>query len=152
MFARRKVSDIKSLNSEKTNPESNVDEVLINDDNMRGPHKVIFRGPKDSPYETGKFSLNVILPVEYPMVAPTITFETPIFHPNIDTKGNICLDLLKNQWASTCNLIFAIENIVSLLATPNPSDPLNPQASDLYKENKELFEKRVRDDIKKYAT
>ena len=33
-----------------------------------------------------------------PFSAPTITFSTPIFHPNVDQSGNICLDILKEKW------------------------------------------------------
>ena len=29
-----------------------------------------------------------------------VRFETAIFHPNVDTHGNICLDILKEKWSA----------------------------------------------------
>lgn len=36
----------------------------------------------------------------YPFKAPTVRFETTLFHPNVDVHGNICLDILKEKWSA----------------------------------------------------
>ena len=52
-------------------------------------------GPQDSPYEGGSFRLEMNFPSNYPHAPPNVTFVTPVYHPNIDSGGRICLDLLK---------------------------------------------------------
>ena len=46
-------------------------------------------GPEDTPYENGVFRLSVRVPDRYPFEPPNVTFQTKIYHPNIDT-GMIC--------------------------------------------------------------
>ncbi len=53
------------------------------------------QGPEKSPYKNVTFELIVSIPDRYPFVPPSVTFKTPVYHPNIDRKGTICLDLLK---------------------------------------------------------
>lgn len=40
-------------------------------------------GPENSFYEGYEFDLKIDVPVEYPLVPPTIKFKTKIFHPNV---------------------------------------------------------------------
>ena len=67
------------------------------------------------------------------MCAPKIRFLTKIFHPNIDTLGRICLDILKDKWSPALQIRTVLLSIQALLSTPNPDDPLNNVAADMWK-------------------
>merc|ERR1719357_1185888 len=55
-------------------------------------------GPKNSPYEKGKFHMEIEFPITYPMKAPEITFKTKIYHPQIETKtGKLCPQILQQD-------------------------------------------------------
>ena len=62
-------------------------------------------GPKDSPFEGGKFLLAIEVPIEYGFKPPKCTFITKVFHPNIDPyNGKICMDILENEWTPALGL------------------------------------------------
>ena len=43
-----------------------------------------------------RFKISISFPSNYPYAAPTIKFDTPCYHPNVDlTGGAICLDILQ---------------------------------------------------------
>lgn len=62
------------------------------------------RGPEQTPYEEGTFKLEITVPDRYPFEPPRVKFATPVYHPNIDTGGRICLDTLKMQPQVRLNL------------------------------------------------
>lgn len=53
----------------------------------------------DSPYSGGVFFLAIHFPTDYPFKPPKVTFTTRIYHPNINSNGSICLDILRDQWS-----------------------------------------------------
>ena len=52
----------------------------------------------------GIFRLDLFLPDDYPMTPPKIRFLTKIYHPNIDQEGNVCLNILREDWKPVLNL------------------------------------------------
>jgi ubiquitin-protein ligase len=48
----------------------------------------------------------------YPYQSPTVKFATPCFHPNVDTHGNICLDILKEKWSALYEVNFLISTFL----------------------------------------
>lgn len=53
----------------------------------------------DSPYTGGVFFLAIHFPTDYPFKPPKVNFTTRIYHPNINSNGSICLDILRDQWS-----------------------------------------------------
>ncbi|KAJ2466014.1 E2 ubiquitin-protein ligase peroxin 4, partial [Coemansia sp. RSA 2322] len=94
--------------------------------------RAVLRGPRESPYEGGYFELRIDVPEEYPIRPPTLTFVTPVCHPNVHFEtGEICLDILKTQWSPAWTLSSTCLAIQVLLANPEPSSPLNCDAANL---------------------
>lgn len=53
----------------------------------------------DSPFQGGVFFLAIHFPTDYPFKPPKVNFTTRIYHPNINSNGSICLDILRDQWS-----------------------------------------------------
>lgn len=66
-------------------------------------------------YEDLSFRLSLEFPSGYPYQAPTVKFETPCYHPNVDKSGNICLDILKEKWSALYDVRTILLSLQSLL-------------------------------------
>lgn len=109
-------------------------------------------GPPDSPYAFGSFLVDILFPPDYPFSPPKLTFRTPIFHPNIATNGALCVDILKGgQWSPLMNIENLLISIQSLLDDPNPDDPLNHDAAELFISNRIAFNDMALKHTIKYA-
>ncbi|KAJ3264346.1 Ubiquitin-conjugating enzyme E2 4 [Chytriomyces hyalinus] len=93
----------------------------------------LFHWQSDSPYSGGVFFLSIHFPTDYPFKPPKINFTTRIYHPNINSNGSICLDILKDQWSPALTISKVLLSICSMLTDPNPDDPLVPEIAHLYK-------------------
>jgi ubiquitin-conjugating enzyme E2 D len=137
---RRIKKEINDLKSETTvDPQNAVFSISPSEDNMFLWSGYIF-GPSDSPYQGGVFKIKIEFPHNYPFKPPHIYFETPIYHPNIGSNGNICLDILKNKWTPVLDIFKVLLSISSLLTDPNPDDPLSPEVALVYLHDKSQFE------------
>ncbi|PNJ72155.1 UBE2D1 isoform 3 [Pongo abelii] len=105
----------------------------------------------DSAYQGGVFFLTVHFPTDYPFKPPKIAFTTKIYHPNINSNGSICLDILRSQWSPALTVSKVLLSICSLLCDPNPDDPLVPDIAQIYKSDKEKYNRHAREWTQKYA-
>merc|ERR1712192_144572 len=101
--------------------------------------KATIAGPEDSPYQGGLFALEVVFPEDYPFKPPQVKFVTKIYHPNIDNKGGICVDILKSEWSPALTISKVLLSISSLMVAPNPNDPLMGDRAALYKTNRAKY-------------
>ena len=140
------------LNFQK-DPPSNCSGGPITQNNILNYYnwRAIITGPEGTPYHNGIWTLNIQFPPNYPFKPPYIFFKTPIYHPNISSKGEICLDILKEKWSPALTISKVLLSICSLLTDPNPLDPLRPNIAKLYLENKIQYEINVREHTLLYA-
>lgn len=126
--------------------------------------------PDDTPWEGGTFNLTLEFSEDYPNKAPTVRFITKMFHPNstllrvgkqsgsiamtadavtrmsaVYNDGQICLDILQNQWSPIYDISAILTSIQSLLCDPNPNSPANSEAARLFQENRREYNRRVRE-------
>ena len=79
-------------------------------------------GPSGSPYAGGVFFLDIHFPADYPFKPPKVAFKTRIYHCNINSNGQICLDILKDQWSPALTVSKVLLSVCSLLTDPNPRE------------------------------
>jgi ubiquitin-conjugating enzyme E2 T len=110
------------------------------------------QGPQESPYQGGLYNLTVDIPDRYPFEPPRVRFVTPIYHPNIDSDGRICLDTLKMQphgsWSPSVNINTLLLTIRVLMSNPNADDGLVPDITEEYKRDIALWRRKASDHTK----
>ncbi|KAG2483331.1 hypothetical protein HYH03_017779 [Edaphochlamys debaryana] len=67
-----------------------------------------------------------------------------MFHPNVYQDGSLCMDVLQDQWSPCHNVSTLLTSIQSLLTDPNCSSPANPEAAQLYINDRAAYKRRVR--------
>lgn len=123
---------IKELTEITKNPVDNITASPVNTDNMYKWTATI-NGPSETPYSGGIFVLSIVFPEDYPFSPPCVKFVTKIYHCNVNNEGSICLDILKENWSPSLSIEKILLSICSLMADPNPDDPLDSHIAYLYK-------------------
>ncbi|HMP28010.1 MAG TPA: ubiquitin-conjugating enzyme E2 [Saprospiraceae bacterium] len=108
-------------------------------------------GPDDTPYFGGTYLIDITFPKDYPFSPPSITFLTKIYHPNINHKGEICMEILKDGWNPSHTLGDIMSDIQLLLKTPKPDDPLVTEIANQYKKDRGAYIKKAEEVTQKYA-
>ena len=103
----------------------------------------------ESGFWTGaEYVFNYKFPAEYPHRPPKVTCLTKILHPNIDWDGNVCLNILREEWKPILDVNAIIYGLLHLFAEPNPDDPLNKEAADMFRQDARQFERMVKSTLK----
>jgi hypothetical protein len=68
--------------------------------------------------------------------------DTPVFPVYQD--GTLCLDIIQNKWSPSYTVSSVLTSIQSLLTDPNCGSPANPEAAELYLQDRKAYNRRVR--------
>lgn len=94
-------------------------------------------------YKGGAFQFSFVINTNYPHEPPKVKcipkvrftlhtsgaflflIFTQIYHPNVDLEGNVCLNILREDWKPVLNLNSVMVGLQYLFLEPNADDPLN---------------------------
>ncbi|RAO73249.1 uncharacterized protein BHQ10_009261 [Talaromyces amestolkiae] len=103
--------------------------------------------PDEGMYKGGSFNFTFSINQNFPHDPPKVKCTQKIYHPNIDLEGNVCLNILREDWKPVLNLNAVIVGMQFLFLEPNASDPLNKEAAEDLRLNREGFKKNVRNSM-----
>ncbi|KAL8914440.1 MAG: hypothetical protein Q9171_000945 [Xanthocarpia ochracea] len=101
-------------------------------------------------WEGGLFKLTVAFPDEYPTKPPKCKFSPPLFHPNVYPSGTVCLSILNEEegWKPAITIKQILLGIQDLLNDPNPESPAQAEAYNLFKKDRQAYEKKIKQIVK----
>ena len=103
----------------------------------------------DSGYWKGcKYDFTFSIPDLYPHEPPKVKCDTAVYHPNVDVDGNVCLNILRQDWKPVLDINSVIYGLIYLFCEPNAGDPLNKEAGKCLREDKERFKRNVRESLR----
>lgn len=100
--------------------------------------------PDEGMYRGGRFDFDFKINQNFPHEPPKVLCRQKIYHPNIDLDGKVCLNILREDWKPVLNLNAVIVGLQFLFLEPNASDPLNKEAAEDLRNNREGFKRNVR--------
>ena len=100
--------------------------------------------PDEGLYKGGLFTFSFAISQNFPHEPPKVKCREKIYHPNIDLEGNVCLNILREDWKPVLNLNAVIVGLQFLFLEPNASDPLNKDAANDLMSDRDRFKRNVR--------
>ena len=100
--------------------------------------------PSENYWRGGTFTFTFKVPDSYPHEPPKVLCDQKVYHPNLDTQGNICLNVLREDWSPVQTVTSVIFGLLFLFIDPNASDPLNSEAAKDLMQSTANFKANVR--------
>lgn len=110
-------------------------------------------GKADTIWSGATYPITIAFPDDYPARPPKIRFPQGFYHPNVYPSGTICLSILNEEqdWRPAISLKQMLLGIQELLDTPNPASPAQEDAWRAFQTSLVEYERRVKEEVKKYA-
>ncbi|KAL1991953.1 hypothetical protein VTN49DRAFT_5261 [Thermomyces lanuginosus] len=144
-----------------TNPPEGITAGPVNEDDMFHWEAVI-QGPEGTPYEDGVFVAELKFPKDYPLSPPTMRFLGGVWHPNVYPNGTVCISILhppgddpnhyehaSERWSPIQSVEKILISVMSMLAEPNDESPANVEAAKMWRERRDEYNKRVREEVRR---
>ncbi|KAA8897864.1 hypothetical protein TRICI_006624 [Trichomonascus ciferrii] len=144
---RRLMAEYKQLVND---PPEGISAGPLDEDNFF-EWECLVQGPEGTPYEGGIFSATLSFP----------NFTCPIFHPNVYEDGTVCISILhepgddpnmyesaSERWSPIQSVEKILISVVSMLAEPNDESGANIDASKMWRENRDQFNRIVRKNVR----
>jgi len=100
--------------------------------------------PDEGMYKGGEFKFSFSINTNYPHEPPKVKCLQTIYHPNVDLEGNVCLNILREDWKPVLNLNSVMVGLQYLFLEPNADDPLNKEAALEMSKNRDQFLQNVK--------
>ncbi|KAG8686934.1 NEDD8-conjugating protein ubc12 [Ceratobasidium sp. 428] len=100
--------------------------------------------PDEGMYKGGAFTFSFNINTNYPHEPPKVKCVPKIYHPNVDLEGNVCLNILREDWKPVLNLNSVMVGLQYLFLEPNAEDPLNKEAAEELRKNRDQFTQNVK--------
>ncbi|KIJ18133.1 hypothetical protein PAXINDRAFT_167405 [Paxillus involutus ATCC 200175] len=136
---RRLMREISQL---KNSPPEGI-RIVTSEENILDVTGII-EGPEGTPYAGGYFRVRFKFTEEFPAAPPKCWFATKIFHPNVSSAGEICVNTLKKDWKSTYGIGHILVTVKCLLIYPNPESALDEEAGKLLLEDYDSYFSRAK--------
>ncbi|XP_055844137.1 ubiquitin-conjugating enzyme E2 S [Episyrphus balteatus] len=117
--------------------------IQINDSDVTDIQAFI-EGPSGTPYSSGAFRVKLTLGKDFPQTPPKAFFLTKIFHPNVASNGEICVNTLKKDWKPDLGIKHILLTIKCLLIVPNAESALNEEAGKMLLERYDDYSQRAK--------
>ncbi|KAJ3998513.1 ubiquitin-conjugating enzyme/RWD-like protein [Lentinula boryana] len=104
--------------------------------------------PDEGMYTGGAFNFSFAINTNYPHDPPKVKCTQTIYHPNVDLEGNVCLNILREDWKPVLNLNAVMVGLQYLFLEPNTDDPLNKEAAQEMSKNRDQFLSHVKSSMR----
>ncbi|XP_068810770.1 ubiquitin-conjugating enzyme E2 G2 isoform X2 [Struthio camelus] len=139
--------------------------------------EALIMGPEDTCFEYGVFPAILSFPLDYPLSPPKMRFTCEMFHPNntglvtrgiqaakvlVYPDGRVCISILHapgddpmgyessaERWSPVQSVEKILLSVVSMLAEPNDESGANVDASKMWREDREQFNKIAKQIVQK---
>ena len=150
---QKELGDITSELTKMTQELCFLDNIKIKDQCNVLVWTAVIRPTEAGPYKEGSFLVQLTFPTEYPFKPPTVQFITPIYHPNVDEKGQVCLPVISPQnWKPATKIKQVLICLHCLINKPELDHPLRSDLAQQCRDDRSTFDKIASEHTRTNAT